>query len=170
MVHEIPVFFLPTSVHALGEDPETQAETLIADSRPRPDGDYVEDTSTYWWRSELALELAAAWAIPGLAFLGDVVALLSPAQALRAADAAEEVLRSLESQPIPTLGRAFGPELEALASADIKAVRAMARPAWQGDVGGDDAVTFVEFLLAVAVVARTAAAGGKQLLFYRPQP
>ena len=123
MVHQIPVFPLPTAVTELGDDPERQAETLRGEALPAPDGQYLEDTSTYWWRSELALELASAWSITGLEFLSEVVALLSPARAHTAARATEEVLARLEAQAaLPTLRHAFGPELEAVACANIGAI------------------------------------------------
>jgi hypothetical protein len=95
---------------------------------------------------------------------------LSPAQARIAATAAEAVLSGLETQPIPTLRHAFGPELEAVSCANIAGIRAAAQPAWQGDVGGDDAVSSVQFLLALEAIALRAASPGRHLLFYRPQP
>jgi hypothetical protein len=170
VAHELPVFLLPTNVAELGQDSEARAQELLVEALPAAEGSYVEDASRSWWRSELALNLAAGWRIPGLEFLSTVVVLLTPSQASRAADAAEEVILRLKTQPIPSLTHSSGPEVDALHSPDIPAICAQAQPIWRGDVGGDDASTFVGFLLAVSAIARRSAAEGRQLLFYRPEP
>jgi hypothetical protein len=170
VTYEIPVFLLPTSRKSFGEDPTTEAEAAIAGAVDGPDDELLYDTSTGWWRPELARSLAAAWRISGLDFLAKQVILLSPAEAAAAARASEEILARLRVGSVPELPDAFDFEVQALSSADLASLLAVGRPVWRGEPADHDVTSFIGFLLAMAAIARRASQSGLQLLFYRPDP
>ncbi len=170
MPHELPVFLLPVSVDSLGSDPAATAEDLIADSLDESPNNLWEDTSTYWWRTVLTRELAAAWEVPDLDFLQETTALLDPFEAARAAAAIEQGLKRLCTEAVPALSRSLGPEVDALHAADLNAIRRGARPAWKGGPEGPEAESYISYLLGLAAVARQAADRRQHLLYYAPEP
>jgi hypothetical protein len=168
--HELPVFLLATAAADLGPEPEEEAQALVVDAGDGPTDRMLYDTSTSWWRAELAKELARAWAVPGLDFLADPVVLLSSDQAAVVAAGAQAVLERLKVGPVPRLTGWFGPEFTALETADVAALLQGCSPQWRGAPDDPDVESFLGFLLALSQISQRAADSKVRLLYYRPQP
>lgn len=169
MSDRIPVFFVP--VDNLEEHDVDAAEAIIGDAYEASEqANLTTSLSTNWWHQRLTLAMCESLGLKGLGFMEHQVRCISAEDLHAVTLAIRGLLDHLKHQGLPEIDRSAGPELQALAFADLPTAIAEATPGNDIDDATGDVQSFLNFLVSLESSARQAAEAGGSLLWYRPQP
>lgn len=171
MSYFLPVFFLPTPIEDLGDDPEGAAFRLVGDAADNRERSRLrEATSTNWWHGATAHGLASSWGVPGLEFLPSTVQLLKRQEAVAVVDAVSSLLATLASHKLPGPTSALGQGPDYFRHEELRAVIPAVQPSFVVDEDSGHVHSFIQFLLSLRDAAQEAVARDEQLLYFQPQP
>lgn len=171
MTYFIPVFFLPTSIESLGDDPEEVAYQLVGDAADnREQSRLREATSTNWWHVVTVQGLATAWGVAGFEFLASPVQLLRNDESVAVVQGVTSLLNTLASDTLPAPTAVLDQDPDYIQHAELRAAIPSAQPSFVVDEDSGHVHSFIQFLVSMRDAAQEAVARNQRLLYFQPQP